>query len=166
MPPKRANEPSRPRWRKRQRAHRSGAQTQQDRGAQLAARIDFNGVWKELKAAGWTPKVSRGLDKEEAVLRHYVDHVAHVPLESVQVQNIPERALNGKQPAQKQTAPERVNRELMVDKKDDVLLNKRPNAADVGSVAYAVVDTYKTNEMGIVRSDVHAKTVVPLISVR
>ncbi|KAF4146149.1 hypothetical protein GN958_ATG04624 [Phytophthora infestans] len=63
MPPKRANEPSRPRWRKRQRAHRSGAQTQQDRGAQLAARIDFNGVWKELKAAEWTPKVSRGLDK-------------------------------------------------------------------------------------------------------
>ncbi|KAI9984487.1 hypothetical protein PInf_005840 [Phytophthora infestans] len=36
-------------------------------------------------------------------------------------------------------------------------------AADVGLVAYAVVDTYKTNEMGTVRSDVHARIVVPLI---
>ncbi|GMF44183.1 unnamed protein product [Phytophthora fragariaefolia] len=64
----------------------------------LASTLDFHGVWRELKASGWTSKPPRGLDNryryvlpgcaangrsghdflfgEEAVLRHFVEHVA------------------------------------------------------------------------------------------
>ncbi|GMF23317.1 unnamed protein product [Phytophthora fragariaefolia] len=64
----------------------------------LASTLDFHGVWRELKTYGWTSKPPRGLDNryryvlpgcaangrsghdfllgEEAVLRHFVEHVA------------------------------------------------------------------------------------------
>ncbi|KAG3110179.1 hypothetical protein PI125_g10245 [Phytophthora idaei] len=81
---------------RKQRRPRQGAGAHSNHATHLASTLDFNGVWKELKAAGWTYKLPRGLDNryryispgctgngragedymlgEEAVLRHFVQH--------------------------------------------------------------------------------------------
>ncbi|KAG3233865.1 hypothetical protein PI124_g21070 [Phytophthora idaei] len=95
MPRKRAITEAQP-VKRTQRRPRQGAGAHSNHTTHLASTLDFNGVWKELKAAGWTYKLPRGLDNryryifpgcsgngragedymlgEEAVLRHFVQH--------------------------------------------------------------------------------------------
>ncbi|KAG3165169.1 hypothetical protein C6341_g12434 [Phytophthora cactorum] len=61
MPRKRALTEAQPVKRK-QRRPRQGAGAHSNYPTHLASTLDFNGVWKELKAAGWTYKLPRGLD--------------------------------------------------------------------------------------------------------
>ncbi|KAE8970055.1 hypothetical protein PF001_g24272 [Phytophthora fragariae] len=95
MPGKRLQEEAQDSTRKRRRTRQEpGAQSSQP--THLASTLDFHGVWRELKAAGWTSKPPRGLDnrhryvlpgcaatgreghdfllEEEAVLSHFVQH--------------------------------------------------------------------------------------------
>uniref|UniRef100_H3GC41 Uncharacterized protein n=1 Tax=Phytophthora ramorum TaxID=164328 RepID=H3GC41_PHYRM len=46
----------------KRRRPRCDAASQDNDTARLTRVLDFNGVWKELKAAGWTHKLPRGLD--------------------------------------------------------------------------------------------------------
>uniref|UniRef100_H3GQV6 Uncharacterized protein n=1 Tax=Phytophthora ramorum TaxID=164328 RepID=H3GQV6_PHYRM len=82
----------------KRRRPRCDAASQDNDTARLTRVLDFNGVWKEMKAAGWTHKLPRGLDNryryvlpgrsangkdgedfllgEEAVLRYFIQHSA------------------------------------------------------------------------------------------
>ncbi|GMF37481.1 unnamed protein product [Phytophthora fragariaefolia] len=98
MPRKRSVEEAQDVIAQKRRRARHGVEAQSNDVIPLASTLDFHGVWRELKASGRTSKPPRGLDNryryvlpgcaahgrsdhdfqlgEEAVLRHFVEHVA------------------------------------------------------------------------------------------
>ncbi|GMF41088.1 unnamed protein product [Phytophthora fragariaefolia] len=62
MPRKRAPPQSQHNGERKRRRSKQGTADNSAYTVKLASKLDFHGVWRELKAAGWTSKPPRGLD--------------------------------------------------------------------------------------------------------